>query len=518
MKTRPSLQQFAGIVGCAVILLCGFRPASAFSLVSLGLTNHFTTLTGPITNPTNGHTYYLLAATDRSTAVENAAALGGHLATINDAAENAWVLSTFGSYADSMWIGLNDQQTENTFVWANGERNSYRNWERGEPNNGAGYYPNEDGVSMVNFRYAHPGTWYDSPEEQLKPGVVEVDSTLRSAATPKPTTARPNLPRPATGTSSDAQSALSVSSVNANCFTHSDFSSLNGLSLAGPATGVDNFVRLTPTTTDQLGALWRAQKVYCAGGFTTEFRFRMSAPGATHSFYEPGGDGLSFSFQNESAHSLGTEYGATNNSLGVSFNTFHNYGLEPNGNFVGVVKVISNITPWLVQQPLNTIKLNDGDDHTAQIQFDGTNLTVLVDGTLVIDRFPVPARLALDVDGYSWVGFGARTGVSWQNHEILSWTFCGTTPPGGNAGIDPAPTTTLITDGDKYVRAALQSDGRLRLSLAAVANTTYVVQASTNLVDWVDIRLATTDSNGRYEIVEDIDVTTPQRFYRIVPQ
>jgi hypothetical protein len=44
-----------------------------------------------------------------------AVALGGHLVTINDEAENQWVLDTFGPQASingMLWIGFTDQQVE----------------------------------------------------------------------------------------------------------------------------------------------------------------------------------------------------------------------------------------------------------------------------------------------------------------------------------------------------------------------------------------------------------------------
>src|SRR5207245_815668 len=33
--------------------------------------------------------------------------------------------------------------------------------------------------------------------------------------------------------------------------------------------------------------------------------------------------------------------------------------------------------------------------------------------------------------GQGWVGFGATTGWAWENHDILSWSFCSgsTSPP-----------------------------------------------------------------------------------------
>src|SRR6476619_1362742 len=61
---------------------------------------------GPIVNPANGHTYYRLTQSNWSAAESQAISLGGHLATINDAAENDWVATTFGSPTEAwrIWI------------------------------------------------------------------------------------------------------------------------------------------------------------------------------------------------------------------------------------------------------------------------------------------------------------------------------------------------------------------------------------------------------------------------------
>src|SRR4051794_25522957 len=95
-------------------------------------------LAGPLTNAANAHTYHLLSANTWTASEAQARGLGGHLVTINDAAENQWVRNTFpltGVPYASLWIGLNDAANKGQFVWDNGELVTFTYWYPGEPNN-----------------------------------------------------------------------------------------------------------------------------------------------------------------------------------------------------------------------------------------------------------------------------------------------------------------------------------------------------------------------------------------------
>lgn len=114
-------------------------------------------------NPANGHTYHLLEESTWTAAEAEAVALGGHLVTINDAAENSWVYSTFGGFGGQgrdLWIGLNDVVTEGVYVWTSGQNPGYLNWAPGQPdNNGGATGPGEDYVHI----YSIGSIWY--PEQ-----------------------------------------------------------------------------------------------------------------------------------------------------------------------------------------------------------------------------------------------------------------------------------------------------------------------------------------------------------------
>ena len=134
-------------------------------------------MAGPFTNRANGHIYFLLEPASWTNSELAAAELGGHLATINDAAEDEWVFSTFVPHragAAGFWFGLTDRATEGDYVWVNGETDAYRNWGPGEPNN----LSEEDfGCYFTTGPYA--GKWNDCGYwHNPLPGIVEISRPL----------------------------------------------------------------------------------------------------------------------------------------------------------------------------------------------------------------------------------------------------------------------------------------------------------------------------------------------------
>jgi hypothetical protein len=172
------------------------RPVCLAILLSLALAmDHVlaATIAGPVTNPATGHSHYLLSYNTWTASENEAIALGGHLVTINDAAENQWVYDSFIPIARLhnspgangnvvLWIGLSDAETEGVFTWASGEPVSYLHWDVTQPNNNS----NQDYVHMygpipVFPATQHPGFWNDYADEAYSGdpfrghfGVVEV--------------------------------------------------------------------------------------------------------------------------------------------------------------------------------------------------------------------------------------------------------------------------------------------------------------------------------------------------------
>jgi Lectin C-type domain/PEP-CTERM motif len=130
----------------------------------------------------NGHTYYLLAPQTWTEAEAESVALGGHLVTINDAAENAFVADRFGVQTGlfaqflDFFIGLTDRETEGVYKWVSGQPVTFTNWAPNEPNNcnpnpGPGC-AEEDFSHMV--WWSGPGHWNDLPGEFNLYAVAEV--------------------------------------------------------------------------------------------------------------------------------------------------------------------------------------------------------------------------------------------------------------------------------------------------------------------------------------------------------
>jgi len=116
----------------------------------------------------NNNLYILSEADSWTTAQAQAQALGGNLVAINDAAENQFLLDSFGGSGESFWIGFADAASEGTFTWVNGDPVTYTNWAAGEPNN----LGDED---YGQFNFSGVGDWNDLPNFVFLRGIIELN-------------------------------------------------------------------------------------------------------------------------------------------------------------------------------------------------------------------------------------------------------------------------------------------------------------------------------------------------------
>jgi hypothetical protein len=125
----------------------------------------------------NGHHYYCSTAPATwDDAQANCVASGGHLAVINNSAENTYLANILA--LQSAWIGANDTATEGTFQWVNGDPFSYTNWYPGQPNN---YNGAQHHVEMLNN-----GQWNDQYGFYALEYIMEIESCLSLSQTAGP--------------------------------------------------------------------------------------------------------------------------------------------------------------------------------------------------------------------------------------------------------------------------------------------------------------------------------------------
>jgi len=133
-----------------------------------------TTITqaAPMYFPNTGHYYDFVTGFQTWSSANIAATassyLGatGHLATIADASENAFLATTF---ADTGWIGLVKDPAVSVpssgWSWVTGEPFAYANWNDGEPNNNTVQGPENRG------EFYSSGTWNDLNENPAGNGI-----------------------------------------------------------------------------------------------------------------------------------------------------------------------------------------------------------------------------------------------------------------------------------------------------------------------------------------------------------
>lgn len=138
-------------------------------------------LSPPIENPENHHLYILLRPATWKDSEKEAEALGGHLATVRNQAEEDWIFKTFGHYEGLqrlLWIGLSDQEKKFHFSWADGESVSYMNWAKYQPYSSK--LKGEDYVAIYYPNHREANTWNDWNDRTADPiglpmdGVVEI--------------------------------------------------------------------------------------------------------------------------------------------------------------------------------------------------------------------------------------------------------------------------------------------------------------------------------------------------------
>ncbi len=140
------------------------------SLPAQGTVKKNGTVVGWLYNPANGHYYRNTAPLSWTDANSEAIALGGYLTSIQNSAENQWLVDHFGAFQIAR-IGFTDQVQEGTFVWTSGQPVTYTNWDSGQPDN---QYGAEDYGEIYLSAPSTPGKWNDRRNaDLLMRGIIE---------------------------------------------------------------------------------------------------------------------------------------------------------------------------------------------------------------------------------------------------------------------------------------------------------------------------------------------------------
>jgi len=156
-----------------VVTACTPTDATSGTMIEMIVTGSGFQASGgyPAGTVASGGHGYLYLSTPRTWSDADAVcrAMGGTLATITSADENAVVLGTVtGVDLSGFWIDLSLAEIEGVYAWSTGETLDYTNWAPTEPNN-----PGEEDRVEVYRDFGLVGRWNNLAGTELRPAVCE---------------------------------------------------------------------------------------------------------------------------------------------------------------------------------------------------------------------------------------------------------------------------------------------------------------------------------------------------------
>ncbi len=246
---------------------------------------------------------------------------------------------------------------------------------------------------------------------------------------------------------------------------------LNGSSASAANAGQKKVLRLTPDKMSQSGSAFIRNQIKLVSdkgfmaSFSAFFSFQITNTGGLDEGSGAGADGIVFIVQTV-ANNVGTEgggigYRGIKRSLGIEFDTWGNGDStnDPDANHVGVD---TNGNTHSVNTFSEKTLFNNGAVWYAWIDYDGDNQNLEVRYGSVNAR-PAEAKLSykvnlplLLVQENAYVGFSSATGLSYNNHDILSFNFVNKFQPFVyGLSLSAKPDTVVKVHDSIYLTAAI---------------------------------------------------------------
>lgn len=213
--------------------------------------------------------------------------------------------------------------------------------------------------------------------------------------------------------------------------------------LAGSAARDGESIRLTSTGKYESGGAYLPERVTVRNGFDLRFSFRLSM-GNDNGMVDngdPGADGVAVVFLPENPTAVGRSgdgigYHEISHGMAVEYDSYLNPAFsDPDGSHVAVqVGDGRQLRAWHTAPYLKAIASNgvpsfkaDGSIYYGRITLTGKKLLVYVSTTpqfgkpvIELDNFDIQSVLNLDSRGSCFVGFTSSTGMSTEEHSLLS--------------------------------------------------------------------------------------------------
>jgi len=221
--------------------------------------------------------------------------------------------------------------------------------------------------------------------------------------------------------------SVSASSTDQADIINSEFQ-MEDVNFVGISSALNPGVRLTDLRYTKSGAFWFKPQLNITKSFSVKFQFKITQP------QNGGADGFTFALQNQGQAPIGA-YGSDLGISGITQCVAVTFVTQsatdrtgfPGDNFIsfqanpgGAIDTKMIHSKGYIDSP---VQMNNGDAHEVQIQYDGSQLTVIIDdepGTTLSVSADLASLIGSNV---AYMGFTAGTGGLSQYHDILSFNY-----------------------------------------------------------------------------------------------